>query len=431
MKKFLFLLVILICSISLSAQTNDLIKELESRRVALHKQIQDSEMLLTTTQKDVTGQLNTLATLTGQINERKRYIQVVTNDIEAINRETNSLEKQLKKLELDLTDKKQKYEASVQYLRKNRTVEEKLLFIFSAKSLGQTYRRLRYVNEYATYQRLQGEELLVKQEEVNKKKKELLATKKAKENLLKERERERKRLEEQEKQQRALVVNLRKKQKGLQAELTRKQREARQLNDRVDKLIAEEIERVRKLAENEARKEAEEARKKAIAAGEKVPATAKVAPMGSFTMNKADRELSGSFANNQGKLPVPVTGPYTILGNYGQYKVDGLGGVELDKKGIDIQAKPGAEARAIFNGEISGVFQLRGKILYNILIRHGNYISVYFNISKPTVKQGDKVKTGATLGKIFSDSRDNNRTVLHFQLRKEREQLNPKLWLNR
>ena len=118
--------------------------------------------------------MNGLAALTGgQIEERKRYILTINNDVESIDRELSSLERQLGKLQRDLKDKKKKYESSVQYLYKNRSIEEKVMFIFSARSLAQTYRRLRYVREYATYQRLQGEEVLKKQEQVNKKKRKL------------------------------------------------------------------------------------------------------------------------------------------------------------------------------------------------------------------------------------------------------------------
>lgn len=154
----------------------------------MQKQIAESETLLNTTKKDVGSQLNGLAALTGQIEERKRYILAINNDMETIDRELSKLERQLVRLENDLKDKKKKYESSVQYLYKNRSVQDKLLFILSAKTLSQTYRRLRYVREYADYQRLQGEEILKKQEQVNQKKTELQQVKKAKAGLLKERE---------------------------------------------------------------------------------------------------------------------------------------------------------------------------------------------------------------------------------------------------
>lgn len=423
-------------ALPLCAQSDKVIKELESKRSALQKQIAESETLLNTTKKDVGSQLNGLAALTGQIEERKRYILTINNDMETIDRELSKLERQLVRLENDLKDKKKKYEASVQYLYKNRSVQEKLLFILSAKTLSQTYRRLRYVREYADYQRLQGEEILKKQEQVNQKKTELQQVKQAKASLLKEREVEKEKLEAQEKEKKTMVANLQKKQRGLQNELNKKRKEANQLNARIDRLIAEEIEKARKRAAEEARKEAA-ARKKTAAKESKSTATSssgtattkKAAPLETYTMDKADRELSGSFVSNRGKLPMPITGPYIITSRYGQYAVEGLRNVKLDNKGIDIQGKPGAQARAIFDGKVAAVFQLNG--LFNILIRHGNYISVYCNLASASVKTGDTVTTRQNLGQIFSDGADNGRTVLHFQLRKEKEKLNPEPWLSR
>ena len=430
---FVILVSSLWLAIPLSAQSNKLIRELEGKRGALQKQIAETESILQNTKKDVGSQLNGLAALTGQIEERKRYILAINNDVETIERELVSLNRQLNSLEKDLKEKKKKYEASVQYLYKNKSIEEKLMFIFSAKNLGQTYRRMRYVREYATYQRLQGEDILKKQEQIRKKKAERQQVKAAKEGLLKERENEKAKLEAQEKEKRTLVANLQKKQKGLQSEVNKKRREANQLNARIDRLIAEEIERARKRAAEEARREAA-ARKKAVTNGKGASKTGTAAkpksePLDAFTMSKADRELSGSFVANRGKLPMPISGPYIITSRYGQYSVEGLRNVKLDNKGIDIQGKPGAQARAIFDGKVAAVFQLNG--LFNVLIRHGNYISVYCNLSSASVKSGDTVSTKQSIGQIFSDGADNGRTVLHFQLRREKEKLNPEPWLNR
>ncbi len=429
MKRFLCALAGCLCLLlPLMAQSNKLIKELESKRGALQKQIAESESLLQTTTKNVGSQLKGLAALTGQIEERKRYILAINSDMDAIDRELVSLERQLNQLQKELKDKKTKYAASVNYLYRNHTIQDKLLFIFSAQTLEQTYRRLRYVREYASYQRMQGEEIQKKQKQINNKRAELSEARKTKENLLKERENEKTTLERQEKEQKALVYSLRKKQRSLQSEINKKRKEANQLNARIDRLIAEEIEKARKRAEEEARREAA-ARKKAEKTESPSATKPKAEPLEAYTMNKADRELSGSFASNRGKLPVPVTGPYIITSHYGEYTVPGLRGVKLDNKGIDIQAKPGAQARAVFNGKVAAVFQLNG--LFNILVRHGAYISVYCNLSTASVKADDMVKTGQTLGTIFSDGADGGRTVLHFQLRREKEKLNPEPWLNR
>lgn len=408
MSRILILLFLLCtCASPLLAQSNKLIKELENKRGDLQKQIAETETLLKSTKKTVGSQLNGLAALTGQIEERKRYILSINRDMEAIEQELSSLNRQLTTLRRQLKEKRQKYAASVRYLYKNRSVEEKLMFIFSAENLAQTYRRLRYVREYATYQRLQGEEIQKKQQQIAAKQAELKQVKQAKESLLKEREAEKGKLEAQEKEKRTLIANLQKKQRGLQNEISRKRREANQLNARIDRLIAEEIEKARKRAEEEARCEAAARRKS----------------------EGTKSGSSGTFVSNRGKLPMPITGPYLITSHYGQYSVEGLRGVKLDNKGIDIQGKPGAQARAIFDGKVAAVFKLNG--LFNILVRHGAYISVYCNLSSASVKTGDTVKTRQSLGTVFSDASDGGRTVLHFQLRKEKEKLNPEGWLER
>lgn len=429
MKRFITLFVIIVFTHGLYAQENKLIKELEGKHNALQKAIAATESLLKNTKKDVSSQLNSLTSLNSQINQRKQYITTINNDVEKLNREINNLDNQLRGLQKDLKEKKKKYEASVQYLYKNRSIQEKLLFILSADNLSQTYRRMLYAREYATYQRLQGEEILKKQEQIKKKQAELKKTREAKQSLLKERENEKLKLEKQEKEKKTILDSLKKKQKGLQAEISKKKREANQLNARIDKLIAEEIEKARKQALAEAKKEAAKNKANKSSGSGSTGSTKKPAPVDAYTMSKADRELSGSFTNNKGKLPMPITGAYMITSKYGQYAVEGLKNVKLDNKGIDIQGKPGAQARAIFDGKVAAVFQLNG--LFNVLIRHGSYISVYCNLSSASVKSGDTVKTRQSIGKVFSNSADNNRTVLHFQLRKEKDKLNPEPWLER
>ncbi|MCR4764662.1 MAG: peptidoglycan DD-metalloendopeptidase family protein [Bacteroidaceae bacterium] len=445
MKKY-FLILLLICvPVLLMSQTNKRIKELETKRSDLQKQIAETEELLKTTDKNVTSQYNGLNALNGQIEERRRYIDTINSDLLQVDSELVFVDRQLDSLKISLEEKKRRYEASLKYLYKNHSIQEKLMFIFSAETLSQTYNRLRYVREYATYQRLQGKEILRKQEQISLKQDELQSVRDEKIRLLAERAQERRKLEIQEQKAQAVIKNLRSKQKGLRDEISKKRREANQLNNQIDRLIAIEIENARKRAEEEARKEAA-ARKKAedeakAAAGTKktdAVATQPAAPKPKTTtapknevyaVSKADRELSTNFVSNRGKLPMPITTSYIIVSHYGQYNVAGLRNVTLDNKGIDIQGKPGAKARAIFNGKVAAVFQLNG--LFNILVRHGSYISVYCNLSKSDVKQGDDVTTKQVLGTIYSDASDNNRTVLHFQLRKEKDKLNPEVWLNK
>ena len=422
MKRIFLFLFLCLSLVNLSAQSAKKIKELESQRNELQQQIAESETLLRSTKKDVKSQLDNLALITGQINERKKYITAIEKDMKVLNDEIYTLNRQLKTLQRELKDKKDKYEASVKYLYRNKSIQEKLMFIFSADNLSQTYRRMRYVREYANFQRLQAIEIERKQKQVNAKKQELQTTRAAKEKLLKESEEEKQKLEKQEKERQTLVNGLRKKQRGIQNEINKKKRSAQKLNEQIDGLIEIEIENARKRAEEEARKQAKKE-------GKPVPKkqVVKKGSVEKFQMNNDDRKLSGNFEKNKGILPMPITGPYVIVSRYGQYAVDGLRNVRLDNKGIDIKGKAGAKARAIFDGEVSAIFKYNG--LNNVLVRHGNYISVYCNLSSVSVKKGEKVSTKQTIGTIHKDASGN--VVLHFQLRKETTKLNPESWLSR
>lgn len=437
MKRFLLIcLTFLFVGNEAFAQTTAKIKELENRRNELQQQITESETLLRSTKKDVKSQLDNLALITGQIEKRKQYLEVLQADVNALNAEITSLGKQLAELEKELNEKKENYQASVQYMYKNRSVQEKLMFIFSAKNFNQMYRRMRYVRQYADFQRVQGKEIEGKQQQVNAKKEELETTKSAKETLLKQGEAERARLQIQERDRQTLVANLQKKQRGIQQEINKKRQTAQQLNRQIDKLIEEEVAKARKRAEEEARKKAaEEAKAKQANAKTNTKSNTptqskevkKAAPVEKFNLNTEDRRLSGNFERNRGILPMPITGPYVIVSHYGAYTVDGLKYVKLDNKGIDIKGKAGAQARAIFDGEVSVIFKYNG--LNNVLIRHGAYISVYCNLSTVNVQKGSKVNTRDVIGAIATDT--NGNTVLHFQLRKETAKLNPELWLGR
>jgi septal ring factor EnvC (AmiA/AmiB activator) len=424
MKNILLLCLACLFVWNASAQTTQKIKELEKQRNELQQQIAESETLLRSTKKDVKSQLDNLALINGQIADRKKYINAIEQDVKSLNNEINALQRQLKTLQRDLKDKKDKYESSVQYMYRNKSIHEKLLFIFSAENLSQTYRRLRYVREYANFQRLQAVEIERKQKQVNAKKAELEVTRGAKEKLLKEGEAEKQKLEKQEKEKQGILNGLKRKQRGIQSEINKKRRSANQLNAQIDRLIELEIEKARKRAEEEARKAAaKEGKKPAEKTASKQPV--QKGTVDRFRMNSEDRQLSGTFESNKGRLPMPITGPYVIVGRYGQYAV--AKNVRLDNKGIDIRGKEGAKARAVFDGEVSAIFKYNG--LSNVLVRHGNYISVYCNLSSVSVAKGSKVKAREEIGVVQKDASGN--AVLHFQLRKETTKLNPEVWLGR
>ena len=407
MSRLLFVIGILglFCMPSM-AQSTRKIRELEKQHAELQKQISQSESLLQSTKKDVKSQLSNLTLLSGQIDERKKYIATIENDVNVIQREVDRLQVELNTLKKELADKKDNYEQSVKYLYHNRSIQEKLMFIFSADNLNQMYRRMRYVRQYADYQRMQGLEVERKQRQVRDKQKVLVASREAKRKLLEAGQAEKVKLEAQEKERKGLLASLQKKQRTIQGEINQKRRSADKLNAQIDKLIAIEIEKARKRAEEEARRKAtaENGRNKKEGTNSKAPAKGQNMPsskMGEFKIDSEDRRLSSVFEQNKGKLPIPITGAYMIVGHYGQYQVDGLRNVRLDNKGVDIRGKQGAQARAIFNGEVSAIFQYNG--LSNVLIRHGSYISVYCNLQSVLVHKGSKVNTRDVIGQVHTD----------------------------
>lgn len=436
MKRFVVISCICFYVCVLTAQTTPKIRQLEKQRNELKQQIAESETLLQSTKNDVKSQLGNLALLSGQIEERQKYIQTIENDVKAIQQEISRLERDLKSLQKELKEKRQKYELSVKYIYRNKSIQDKLMFIFSAEDFGQMYRRLRYVREYADYQRLQGLQVQRKQKQVTEKANSLKNSRKAKEDLLKQGEAEKAKLEAQEQERKLILSGLQKKQRSIQSELAKQRRSADKLNAQIDRLIEIEIEKARKRAEEEARRKAEEARKKAEAAKGSTETSAStkketvktsVEKLEAYKVDSEDRRLSSSFEKNKGVLPVPITGPYVVVGHYGQYQVKGLRNVKLDNKGMDIKGKAGANARAIFDGEVSAVFQYNG--LTNVLVRHGSYISVYCNLSTVRVKKGSLVRARDVLGEIHTNAE--GETILHFQLRKETVKLNPELWIHR
>ncbi len=435
MKRFVVISCICFYVCVLTAQTTPKIRQLEKQRNELKQQIAESETLLQSTKNDVKSQLGNLALLSGQIEERQKYIQTIENDVKAIQQEISRLERDLKSLQKELKEKRQKYELSVKYIYRNKSIQDKLMFIFSAEDFGQMYRRLRYVREYADYQRLQGLQVQRKQKQVTEKANSLKNSRKAKEDLLKQGEAEKAKLEAQEQERKQILSGLQKKQRSIQSELAKQRRSADKLNAQIDRLIEIEIEKARKRAEEEARRKAEEARKKAEAAKGSTETSAStkketvktsVEKLEAYKVDSEDRRLSSSFEKNKGILPVPITGPYVVVGHYGQYQVKGLRNVKLDNKGMDIKGKAGANARAIFDGEVSAVFQYNG--LTNVLVRHGSYISVYCNLSTVRVKKGSLVRARDVLGEIHTNAE--GETILHFQLRKETVKLNPELWIH-
>ncbi len=248
---------------------------------------------------------------------------------------------------------------------------------------------------------------------------------------------ERARLSQLQVEEQKNVKRLQTKEQGLQKQVKDQNAQLVALQKKIDQQVAYEIEQARKRAEEEARrKAAAEAAKKAAqsAQGQQKQAT-KPTPTAqqkqtsgspSKWLTAEDQKLNGSFEQNKGRLPVPVSGEYMISAHYGA-NVSGVKGVTLENKGTNYMGRAGCRARAVFDGEVSAVFSLGG--LKNVLVRHGSYISVYCNLSSVIVAKGQKVKARDLLGTVAADA--DGRYVLHFQLRKETARLNPEQWISK
>ncbi len=435
----LFLAAVFFCG--LKAQNSDQggvsqqVVELKDEQRALKKQIDESQDLLDITKRDVSSQLSSILLLSSQIDRQQAYVNGMAREADSLSRRIAMLQKQLKTLQGELDDCKRQFQRSLLYMHRNRTTENKLMFIFSAENFNQAYRRLRYVEEFAKYQRAQGEVLKQKEREVREAKARVERTKREKDRLLAQGLEEQKKLEGQKTDRESKVKNLKKQQKKLQGVIAQQQKKYNQLNARIEKIIQEEIaaaerrrkEEERKRKEAEARAKREAAKKNATKkdGAKKEDAPAERTKQLFNEQGEQDKKLSSNFASNRGRLPMPITGPYLISSRFGSNSVAGLKGVRLDNKGINITGKKGAKARCVFDGEVTSVFSFGG--LKNVIVRHGSYITVYCNLSSTSVRLGQKVKTKQVLGTIATDESGN--CTLQFQLRKEKLKLNPEPWL--
>lgn len=460
--------------------------QLKNEKVATQKARQQSQVQLAQLNKNVKASLDSVLILDHQIGRQQHSIDSLNKDIVSLEATIDTLNVQLVKLQKDLEMKKKRYAKAMAYMRKNRSVQNKLMFVFSADNFTQMVRRFRYMKEYSTFQKAQGELLKEKQQEVKQKQNELLAAKTQKEHNLHAVEEKKKSLQGMKSSCETQVTFLNKNIATVQRQIQDYQKKEQVLNAEIDRIIQAEIEAARR-AEAERKRKAEEARKKAEAearekahklaeakaaaerarkaaeaaetarraaktAAEKNTAKANVEKAKEELKNaeanvkvaaKAEREertkyevwksndsgadakLSKNFVSNKGRLPMPITGSYSVVGHYGNYSVSGLKNVTLDNKGIDIKGQPGCAARAVFDGTVSSIFQYGGS--YIVMLRHGSYISVYSGLSSVSVRKGQSVKTRETLGAIGRD--DDGRYILHFQLRQESSRLNPEQWV--
>lgn len=408
--KFKFFLYLLFSVCTLSAQQSIRIRDLEKERMATLAEIEETNRLLKENTLTISNALNRLNLLIQQINSRKRIIQLLNQEIASIDEEIYFKETQIKTLEKDLNTKKKHYAASLRKMYSHKNNQDYLLFILSSADFTQSFHRILYLKEYSSWQKQQAAEIIEKQNTIKEEKDNLIAHRAEKVSLLKERQSEENRLNKEEEAKKAEVKSLQKDKKKLQEELAKKEKQAQALNRQIEKIIAEEILKSEKAAKTES----------------KESRTAEV--KGGYAMTEGERTLSSNFAGNKGKLPYPLKGNYKVVGYFGVHQHKELTQVVTNNNGVDIETISGNEARTVFDGVVSRIFTLPG---YNnsIIVRHGNYLTLYSNIDQVYVKQGDKVKTGQAIGKIYTDREKGNSTLLHFEIWKEQTKLDPLSWI--
>ncbi|MDR2968850.1 MAG: peptidoglycan DD-metalloendopeptidase family protein, partial [Tannerellaceae bacterium] len=411
----LYLCTILLLAGSLltaSAQKSDAVRQLEAQRKTALAEIELTDKLLKETTRTAQTSLNRLNLIAGQILSRKKVIDLLNRETQAIDSLIISLQEEISNLERELKTKQDNYKQSAQRLQRRQTSQDKLLFILSAESFTQSMRRMRYLREFAYYQKRQASDIVKKQKEIVVRQANLKATRDEKQALLQAGEDERRKLQGEEENQKKEVQEINKKQKDLQAQLRKKRQQADALNRQIEKLIAEEIAK----AEAEAKASRERTAAATRKPGEKTapPKDERTAESkGGYAMTPAEKKLSQDFADNRGRLPLPLEGRYTIVGYFGEQQHQQLKYVRMNNSGIDIQTTPGTDAQAVFSGEVTSIFVVPG-FNSSVIVRHGNYLTVYSNLSQVYVKKGDKVTTRQPVGKIFSDAENGNETILHF-----------------
>lgn len=467
MRKAIILILLLSLSLTTSAQRRNTRQQqptqreqLQQRQRQLRQQQQANKKRQQELEQQVKVRMKDVEALGSEIADKQQVIDSLHLAIDTLQGNIAVLDSQLTVLRKELEERRQHYIKSVRYMYRNRNMQNQMIFVLSAKNFNQMYRRMRFMNEYTTYQRAQGEAVKQKSEQMEQKLAELNEARNKMNALLARGEEEQKRLEQKKEDQQKLVASLQREEQTVRRLITQQQQEEAALNKQIDRLIAEELERARKAEEERQRKLAEQRRREQEQLRQQQAAnnnnnntsrrnsrnntanTGRTTNTASNnrtannnrTTNTAsnnrttptyrnadpDRQLSGSFASNKGRLPVPITGNYRVVRGFGAYT---MAGVTLQSSGIHLEGQAGAQARCVFDGEVSRIFDPGNGIV--VMVRHGRYISVYSGLSAVSVSMGQKVKTNQTLGTVGPSH------TLLFRLQDWDKVLNPKSWLKR
>ena len=379
-------------------------KELESKRQSILKEIQQINTLLFTKKKEEKTIISTVEDLNYKVNVRRNLIKVTNDQANLLTREINANQKQISSLRDQLKYLKEDYAAMVVKSYKSKSEQSRVMFLLSSENFKQAYKRLQYIRQYTNYQKKQGEEIKRKTDQLQELNTTLLKQKKDKDKLIEENRLAKLKLEEDVKEHQKLMASVRKNMSTYASQIKSKQQEADKIDREIEKLVRE-----------------------AIAASNRKAGKSETTSKG-FALTPEARALEASFESNKGKLPWPVrTGVIKV--RYGKQRSSIDNTIEINSSGIRIATDKNAKVRAVFNGEVLAV---QGTKTGNpwILVRHGNYITVYKNLSKVFVVTGDKVVTNQDIGEVFTDP-STGECMLSFHVYKDSKFQDPAIWISK
>ena len=390
-RKLLGIVLLAVFCLQFSVVMAESVKDLQKKQKKLQKEIEQTNKMLKQTKKDETATENKLQLIGKNIQTQKKLIHTLDNEITALDREMNRLSGRRDSLQSVLERYKSDYAEMVCRSHYARMQQSPLLFLLSSDSFQQLARRARYLQEFAHFRQEQVRRIERTQAEIDTQNELLEANKSDKQTALSSRKREQENLKRDERKQQNMLSQLKNKEKDLTKQIQQKQKKVNELNKKIDDMV---------------RKQAEKSSK--------------------TTLTKEQKLLSGGFESNKGRLPWPVE-QGMISGHFGKQQHPIYSQVTIDNKGIYLQTVAGAKARAVYKGEVTSCFLVSNT--YAVIVQHGNYRTVYSNLSKLNVKQGDKVETKQVIGTIFTDPDQDQKTELYFQIYKDKNIQNPELWI--
>ncbi len=413
------------------------ITKVRAEQQANKKAIKETSQKITANTRETRRRLAQLQSLSAEVDAKSREIGAMKQSIDSLDGDIRGINDSISALEGRLTVMRGNYARQLKEVQRSRGAMNTLSFIFSAESFGKAWQRVRYLKQMDRWRGTKAREIRAVADSLGNRRQQLDSLMKRRQAVMVNLNSSQKQLQEKQADTDRLVASLKAEGSSLKAVLKERENKQRALDRELDKLIAEEQRREEARRREEAKKA--EAERKAREKAEKnksgqqkeqpaeKPAATKKAEAPTATA-AADRALTGSFESNKGRLLFPVSGRYRVVRGFGRQKHPELEHVETDNSGIDVEALGGGTARAVFDGRVSEIFRQPG---YNtiVMVRHGNFLTIYANLENISVKKGDTVKAGQTIGTIFADPEEDGRLILHFELRKERTKLNPMEWV--